>query len=100
MIRRPPRSTLFPYTTLFRSELDRLGPEPGAKLTERACPVKHGARGDFPRLGPVQAVELARQLAPGAVRLPREHEATTVLQVRQHVAGYGTLKRRRARGRR
>src|SRR2546430_7502085 len=29
MIRRPPRSTLFPYTTLFRSELDHLG-EPGA----------------------------------------------------------------------
>src|SRR2546426_12838095 len=24
MIRRPPRSTLFPYTTLFRSRLDRL----------------------------------------------------------------------------
>src|SRR3712207_8633360 len=24
MIRRPPRSTLFPYTTLFRSDLDRL----------------------------------------------------------------------------
>src|SRR3712207_7047408 len=24
MIRRPPRSTLFPYTTLFRSETDRL----------------------------------------------------------------------------
>src|SRR2546428_9265685 len=24
MIRRPPRSTLFPYTTLFRSLLDRL----------------------------------------------------------------------------
>src|SRR3712207_8315471 len=30
MIRRPPRSTLFPYTTLFRSELDgRLAPFPG-----------------------------------------------------------------------
>src|SRR3989442_5933601 len=29
MIRRPPRSTLFPYTTLFRSRklLERLGPE-------------------------------------------------------------------------
>src|SRR2546430_12509286 len=26
MIRRPPRSTLFPYTTLFRSQLDILGP--------------------------------------------------------------------------
>src|SRR3712207_7653845 len=25
MIRRPPRSTLFPYTTLFRSDDDRLG---------------------------------------------------------------------------
>src|SRR5256885_2055512 len=27
MIRRPPRSTLFPYTTLFRSVLDALGPQ-------------------------------------------------------------------------
>src|SRR3712207_7821266 len=27
MIRRPPRSTLFPYTTLFRSGRDRRGPE-------------------------------------------------------------------------
>src|SRR5947208_11649432 len=25
MLRRPPRSTLFPYTTLFRSALDHLG---------------------------------------------------------------------------
>src|SRR6266478_7158163 len=25
MIRRPPRSTLFPYTTLFRSPVDRIG---------------------------------------------------------------------------
>src|SRR3712207_8918185 len=32
MIRRPPRSTLFPYTTLFRSDGDgeqRLGQQPG-----------------------------------------------------------------------
>src|SRR5256886_17276030 len=28
MIRRPPRSTLFPYTTLFRSGVDRPGAEP------------------------------------------------------------------------
>src|SRR3712207_7237863 len=48
MIRRPPRSTLFPYTTLFRSELDddgavgvvklerlvRLIGERGARLVE------------------------------------------------------------------
>src|SRR5258707_4320294 len=25
MIRRPPRSTLFPYTTLFRSDFDQMG---------------------------------------------------------------------------
>src|SRR6266511_4652948 len=31
MIRRPPRSTLFPYTTLFRSEL-RLGVDPLQEL--------------------------------------------------------------------
>src|SRR5271170_7332965 len=30
MIRRPPRSTLFPYTTLFRSE-----PEPGSQPRHR-----------------------------------------------------------------
>src|SRR2546430_4282662 len=29
MIRRPPRSTLFPYTTLFRSGLGGRGPRPG-----------------------------------------------------------------------
>src|SRR2546427_6919156 len=27
MIRRPPRSTLFPYTTLFRSQVEAEGPE-------------------------------------------------------------------------
>src|SRR5256885_9846972 len=27
MIRRPPRSTLFPYTTLFRSPVEQLGEE-------------------------------------------------------------------------
>src|SRR5438876_4766447 len=35
MIRRPPRSTLFPYTTLFRSEID-LAPFP-------AVARRHGA---------------------------------------------------------
>src|SRR2546422_4266810 len=35
MIRRPPRSTLFPYTTLFRSELLLGLAEVGAPLEER-----------------------------------------------------------------
>src|SRR2546430_12923580 len=37
MIRRPPRSTLFPYTTLFRSlELGAIGPE-GYRLVSVLC---------------------------------------------------------------
>src|SRR2546427_1942127 len=32
MIRRPPRSTLFPYTTLFRSLLDLRLDGPGARI--------------------------------------------------------------------
>src|SRR5256885_5771545 len=32
MIRRPPRSTLFPYTTLFRSGIGRL--KPGISITQ------------------------------------------------------------------
>src|SRR3712207_7395157 len=32
MIRRPPRSTLFPYTTLFRSAMAVLGPAPAAAM--------------------------------------------------------------------
>src|SRR5690349_23028776 len=35
MIRRPPRSTLFPYTTLFRS----CSPPPGAGRSARAVPA-------------------------------------------------------------
>src|SRR2546422_6553567 len=51
MIRRPPRSTLFPYTTLFRSPLGRMmGPAAGrGKLTivavlagqDEEAPVPH-----------------------------------------------------------
>src|SRR2546427_7113785 len=40
MIRRPPRSTLFPYTTLFRSQRDRFFQQRhGARHIDRvACP--------------------------------------------------------------
>src|SRR5258708_28186371 len=39
MIRRPPRSTLFPYTTLFRSSvLLESGLEPGQRLPRRVRP--------------------------------------------------------------
>src|SRR5688572_32559093 len=47
MIRRPPRSTLFPYTTLFRSGCDRL------------VAVGFGVRAVFPRFA-FAAMRLAR----------------------------------------
>src|SRR5438874_4626440 len=46
MIRRPPRSTLFPYTTLFRSDLDRQGRHRGAepRRGHRAADPRPGRR--------------------------------------------------------
>src|SRR3712207_7064528 len=43
MIRRPPRSTLFPYTTLFRSLADQLRVEPCRRLLNRNPPRFGGA---------------------------------------------------------
>src|SRR2546425_3618176 len=39
MIRRPPRSTLFPYTTLFRSSGQRRSPWPPARSTPMASRI-------------------------------------------------------------
>src|SRR3989449_11693174 len=63
MIRRPPRSTLFPYTTLFRS--------PGARLAAAhswRCSCRTLARGTRPpeSLGPVLPAILSRLPAPPA----------------------------------
>src|SRR2546425_8114719 len=47
MIRRPPRSTLFPYTTLFRSVRSEVarGSMPYSAVTQpRACPLSQGGR--------------------------------------------------------
>src|SRR2546425_4679524 len=43
MIRRPPRSTLFPYTTLFRSIEERGATEPRERLPEILALVRLGA---------------------------------------------------------
>src|SRR2546430_12631885 len=44
MIRRPPRSTLFPYTTLFRSRGERRVAAPGHVGDQAAFPRDRGAR--------------------------------------------------------
>src|SRR6266542_6727988 len=70
MIRRPPRSTLFPYTTLFRSKPVRaiIGEvDAGAGAIDRLDHLPDdpadgvGARGDLVRVQRVQAFDPARQ---------------------------------------
>src|SRR3712207_4197925 len=54
MIRRPPRSTLFPYTTLFRSHILHAAAFSGAELEEpgQGCvSVVHAPVGDHARAG-------------------------------------------------
>src|SRR2546430_4040225 len=60
MIRRPPRSTLFPYTTLFRSEGYRLEPKP------HAGEMPGGGRHLRGQGGPLSAGRLCHH-PPGAV---------------------------------
>src|SRR2546425_4330304 len=45
MIRRPPRSTLFPYTTLFRSLRARRRPPQGAAVVVRSGPPRRARMG-------------------------------------------------------
>src|SRR5688572_32498974 len=58
MIRRPPRSTLFPYTTLFRSLAVSPSITPGARVTTDAevrwaLQPPGGGRGQVPAPAPV-----------------------------------------------
>src|SRR3712207_7248186 len=84
MIRRPPRSTLFPYTTLFRSQK--------RALRGRAHEVRLALRG--PEAGHIEGEERKRvcQVVPG--RIPalnvhrpgiRSEEHTSELQSRQYL---------------
>src|SRR3712207_8181666 len=70
MIRRPPRSTLFPYTTLFRSRHAALAHDP----------VEAGDVDDVPVAGGDQV----RQERLGAVE-DRSEEHTSELQSRQYL---------------
>src|SRR5438034_11173214 len=66
IIRRPPRSTLFPYTTLFRSS----SPKPG-----RTMPIPFDSRGGGrrQRLRGARAHRLARATSERAPHRSEEH---------------------------
>src|SRR3712207_8131546 len=83
MIRRPPRSTLFPYTTLFRSPL--------ASRIVHGCDAWHAMRSDRSyrqALSTEDAIEemrenVGRQFDPRVVERSEEH--TSELQSRQYL---------------
>src|SRR5258707_7406647 len=82
MIRRPPRSTLFPYTTLFRSHLAHfvdceIGSIDGCRLLEHFVVVR---RIEVPDLGGDEVV-----LAFELIATKRSEEHTSELQSRQYL---------------
>src|SRR3712207_8529814 len=78
MIRRPPRSTLFPYTTLFRSTVQRLG------VMARAAGIflVYAAQRPEDRVMPLQ---LRDNLGNRLVLRVRSEEHTSELQSRQYL---------------
>src|SRR5689334_24377197 len=87
MLRRPPRSTLFPYTTLFRSERpaaargDRQAQLLGVRLDVLVDALDQRVRDAL--LHRQRAPLLAGGLARGAV--PRSEEHTSELQSQFHL---------------
>src|SRR5438445_956074 len=74
MLRRPPRSTLFPYTTLFRSERPARGLSAG-----QGCPSSGSNRGGLSAPAATAAFGRARGY------LGRSEEHTSELQSRQYL---------------
>src|SRR5256885_2733933 len=66
MIRRPPRSTLFPYTTLFRSRAE----QGGTGISERENEARSARSGGEPARGPADAALDAGPHGAGPVRAP------------------------------
>src|SRR2546429_1572284 len=84
MIRRPPRSTLFPYTTLFRSER-------AARRRAECEPDPHVERREVRTAGGSRESHSARHESAGASQGPlegpeqRSEEHTSELQSRLHL---------------
>src|SRR2546422_7719359 len=82
MIRRPPRSTLFPYTTLFRSPRD---------VARGLHPAVGGGRGGdagrdvYPALILSECPRVSRCRRPQAAHAERSEEHTSELQSRLHL---------------
>src|SRR3712207_8356036 len=86
MIRRPPRSTLFPYTTLFRSDGVRpAGRDGGEGGAPRQAGHRHRRRRQLPDERPGAGVLLRREDRPEGAAAERSEEHTSELQSRQYL---------------
>src|SRR2546422_1884999 len=82
MIRRPPRSTLFPYTTLFRSQRgqgDRAGERQPERPLEPERQERRGVGADAEEGG------VAERELPRVAEEERSEEHTSELQSRLHL---------------
>src|SRR2546422_8562500 len=79
MIRRPPRSTLFPYTTLFRSQIDRGASQPRRDMDVDRVLV------DLPRVAELHQPAAVEHADARGHRHRRSEEHTSELQSRLHL---------------
>src|SRR5256885_16803831 len=100
MIRRPPRSTLFPYTTLFRSGLpsvrrDRIGAVGfcfGGGMTWRLATSNPSLRAAGPFYGPkppLEGVPKSKAAATGNLAEPRDLIPTGIPAACREVTAHG-----------
>src|SRR3712207_7529914 len=82
MIRRPPRSTLFPYTTLFRSQLERKVRKRPAGLL---AVLRHQLHGRDDRQPLELGVSLSSLSRDASKQQKRSEEHTSELQSRQYL---------------
>src|SRR2546422_4655407 len=82
MIRRPPRSTLFPYTTLFRSYTYT-----GSVLVQGShrSPMPSLSASSCPGLGVEGQLSARSQTVISRTTVPRSEEHTSELQSRLHL---------------
>src|SRR3712207_7911306 len=86
MIRRPPRSTLFPYTTLFRSHAAaRAGGKRAVKPPSLQVNAAHSVHSGGNLLTLLQARRLGKSIAPIGFAPMRSEEHTSELQSRQYL---------------
>src|SRR3712207_7518180 len=95
MIRRPPRSTLFPYTTLFRSLLPDPAQEPQIALRHpQHARVRPLGSLRVPRL--LDRLHASPRLLGSPSRPPRSEEHTSELQSRAYLVCRLLLEKKRA----